>query len=293
MEKLPSIENIKINDYILERICQLEERYHNYIKKINELDEKNKRLFLMAIKEIELETTQLMESQDTILTRMNIKKPGKSSIDAISELVMKGKKLTLEELNRIHDYLINGTEDDKEENHGYRRHEVQVYSIEYINKIQNGRIKREPKILNDKYIPPKPENIEKYTQDVLDYLNDDKSAQTTDTIFIKPFIVHALISILQPFGNGNTRLARLVQYSKIHEMTNKLFPDSKFDQPLLFLSENYKLTRGDYREKISNIANKQDNDSWIAWLNYNLNMVEERLGILERSIDSKLRMMKY
>ena len=85
--------------------------------------------------------------------------------------------------------------------------------------------------------------------------------------------MHALVAYIQPFGNGNTRLARVLQHGKIWHMTNTRL-DKELELPILYLSKHYLQSRPQYRELISKIANNQD---WNSWINYNLNMTDENL----------------
>lgn len=44
--------------------------------------------------------------------------------------------------------------------------------------------------------------------------------------------------------------------------------------PTLYLSKNYRQTRGQYRSLIRDLATTRD---WNSWFNYNLNMIDEQL----------------
>ena len=282
MDNLLKIENIKLKDnvkYELKEVCK---RYDNYIQELINLEPEKLNAILRYIRYTELEETQLMESVSRDTVRLNILLSDITSIDKISSIFEKNRNLTIEEIDILHSYLIKGTDDDKEENHGYRKKEVIVSGIDYDLRIINGIVTRVPKEGKDIYLPPK---------SILDYLNNDTITNETDTIFTKPFITHALIAILQPFGNGNTRIARLIQNGKIMEMTNDIYKEKiVFERPILCLSQNYKNTKGDYREKISKIAQAKDenqqNEAWNEWILYNLYMTEEQLNRIEYILEN-------
>ena len=130
---------------------------------------------------------------------------------------------------------------------------------------------------NIQYMPPDYKELDELITYTLDYLNENNT--NFDNLFLKPLIVHALIAYLQPFGNGNTRVARVIQHGKICKSTNELY-NANFEYPTLYLSERYLLTRGQYRNLIKDISIEKDNDSWNRWFKYNLNLLGEQLNYI-------------
>lgn len=295
MRMILDVGKIKLNDVVRYELYDVEARYDAYIKELINLEPEKLKRVLQYIKVTELEKTQVMESVPKSTAQINIENAKTTSIDEISKIIIKKENLTLEEIDFLHSFLIEGTRDDIEKNHGFRKMDVRVSGMEFDEYIENGKIVRKARETDDIYIPPKSSEITIYMQMILDYLNNDDDKLETDTALIKPFIVHALIAILQPFGNGNSRLSRLIQHGKLLWMTNHLYEDIFFEKPILCLSENYEYSRYEYRANIANIAKSKSqeelNAAWNKWFLYNLYMAGEQLNVMEKSLE-KIKKVK-
>ena len=101
--------------------------------------------------------------------------------------------------------------------------------------------------------------------------------------FYKPIVEHFFIAALQPFGNGNTRLARLLEYGKIFELTREKI-DSKLNSPALYMSKNYLLTGNVYRDLISLVVQDPSQENIDRWFKYNLNAIDEQLYYCDNKV---------
>lgn len=267
-----NVKNLKIYDNTLFHLEDTKEKYKEYIDKLLTLDAKKLKYFLLNLKNREIINNQEAELEESFLLELFKLTQRKDSID-ITMKHFEDNSLDKIELQKIHRVVIKGSTDDIVNNYDYRSDNdkwVGHYGTNGQQRVD--------------YYPPDHNDIDELINITLDYLNN--SNERTDEfndIFIKPFIVHALIAYIQPFGNGNTRLARVIQHGKICKMTNEIY-DTEFATPTIYLSKNYLLTRRQYRDLIKNIAVNKDNDSWNKWFNYNLNMVDEQVYYLDTQV---------
>jgi len=271
MEALEGIKNIKIFDNIMFHLDDCYKEYQRYMGLLDGLSLKELGTFLQILRKNELVNNQETENEPSLLMEMTAQIDKTNSVQMMADLVNSGRDITLDDVKKIHQRLLRGTSDDIEKNYKYRDFPVTVSRIENSESVLE-------------YLPPDSEEIIPYMEYLLDYLNDDTGLQM-ETVFIKPMIAHAYISILQPFGNGNTRIARLIQYGKIFDLTNKYF-GKNYPHPIMYLSKNYLITRGNYRGNISNIAKMHNDESWNKWFNYNLNRIDDQLYYLINNLNN-------
>ena len=266
------MKNLKIYDSTLLHLNECEEKYLDYMKLLDNLDPELLLCFLSALKQKEVIDTQENENQDLLFVSLDDISHDMNSLDYLGKLISDKEKFTLDNLKELHNLSIRGTTSDFEENKSYRNIDVEV-----------GKIIDGVKIIS--YIPPHHEEVTQLVQATLDYLNNDDNL--FDNILIKPLIAHAALAYIQPFRDGNTRLARLVQHGKIFDLTNKKF-EKNYNLPIMYLSKNYKLNRG-YRRNIGLISVNKDNDSWNYWFKYNCNMIDEQLYYLDNQLKVMLK----
>ena len=177
-----------------------------------------------------------------------------NAINCLCDIVDKQELLTKEDLITVHNCLTK-------KNDSFRKKDsifVGSFSIKGLKIID--------------YVPINSSEIESSVTELLNFLNNNNE----DNPFLKPFIFHAILSIMQPFDNGNTRTAKVFQHVKIHELTNKL-NDFKLEKPVIFLFDNYLITKGQYRYLLKELANNGDNELWNKWFKYNLYMADEQI----------------
>lgn len=274
MEALDQIKDIKISDNIKLHVDDSMEQYYNYIKLLENLSEKELKAFLRTLMKSELINNQEKENEPSLLMEFESELEKNTSIEMLANIINKKKNITLEDIIKIHKKLLLGTSDDQEKNYPYRYYPTKV-----------GRMEGNVEIIS--YIPPLPDEVILYMEQILEYYNNDSNIDSLD-VFLRPIIIHAYLVLLQPFGNGNSRLARLIQYGKIFELTNKFF-QKDFKIPIMYLSKNYLISGRTYRGYIGRIAEFHNDDVWNKWFQYNLNMIDEQLYYLKNNLESYCR----
>ena len=218
------VADIRLTERTLDHLDYTFEEYQNYLKTINELDDNKMKLFLKTIKNREIVNNQETEMEESFMVELYNISRRKDSIDIVTQILEDGY-ITKEELKKLHRVVIKGSSDDIPSNYNYREdNEKWVGSFDSTG----------GKIID--YMPPDYKDIDSLIKQTLNYLNKNIGDKNLDHTFIKPFIVHALIAYIQPFGNGNTRLARVLQHGKIWQMTNE---NTEFNMymPTIYLSK--------------------------------------------------------
>lgn len=278
MEIIKGVTNLKVYDNTLFHLEDIEKAYTTYLDKLlkSGLSAKTIGLLLQVLKNRELLNTQQAEQENSFLISIYQMSQRKNSIDTMVKYLHGKDRLTSKQFQELHKMAIEGTSDDIKENYPYRTDNEKWVGSYGTNGSRN-----------IDYMPPDYNDIPELADYILEFLSND-STNLFDNVFIKPFAAHALIAYLQPFGNGNTRVARLLQHGYIWKGSMEKY-NLKLESPALFLSENYLMTRQYYRVLLKNIAVEKDNDAWNKWFIYNLNMVDEQLYKITNDLDEYVR----
>ncbi len=293
-ELLQSIEQLDLSklDWIIEDISL---QYQAYLKNLHELPLEERKQFLNIAWFDEMIANQAMEGETkkgTYLQFMENERKGKKMMSKYTNITLHAGRLQIRDFQRLHSMLLKGTSLEKNKNYSLRSDDQKW--VGYMG--ENGY----PKI---QYIPPRSNKIKDCLEKILVYMNNKENVGTKENpsrlyqtfeqepskfaypIFIKPTITHVLLSILQPFDDGNTRLARLMQDVQIYQETNRLFnikPITKL--PYISLSQQYYQRGVAYRDNIAKIAQNPSNDTWKQFIYMNLGCIEDELNSLQKSL---------
>lgn len=111
------------------------------------------------------------------------------------------------------------------------------------------------------YIPPEPQEIEKYFSNFEKYIHFDEK-----DYLVQLAIIHAQFEIIHPFWDGNGRTGRIL-------MPLFLYYKKVLHLPMFYLSEYFELHRDEYYSRLKNIS--QNND-WEGWINFFLIATEKQ-----------------
>ena len=111
------------------------------------------------------------------------------------------------------------------------------------------------------YIPPEPQEIEKYFSEFENYIHFDEK----DSL-VQLAIVHAQFEIIHPFWDGNGRTGRIL-------MPLFLYYKKVLHSPMFYLSEYFELHRDEYYERLQNVSKNND---WEGWISFFLIAVEKQ-----------------
>ena len=278
MEMISSIRNLHVYDTTLQHFNDTEQVYLEYLKKLEALTNQALFYFLSTLKNRELVNNQETENENSFLIELYKMSHKTTSIDTIVK-ILEDRDIDEKAFVALHKIIIKGTSDDDPKNYHFRKDNdkwVGTFNIDGSKDID--------------YQPPEYTEIKDYVEYILDYLAS-KNVDINDNVFLKPLIAHAIIAYLQPFGNGNTRFARLIQHGIIWRNTNMKW-NFDFKLPAIYVSKNYALTRGQYRQTLRDLSITKSDDDWNKWFKYNLNMFDEQLYMLNNNLDEYQYMLK-
>lgn len=122
---------------------------------------------------------------------------------------------------------------------------------------------------------------------MMDFLRAwEKYIEFDDTDFLlQTAVVHAQFELIHPFKDGNGRIGRIL-------IPLFLFFKKKLSQPMFYLSEYLEANRDEYYERLRNISEQQDWNSWIAFFLKAVTIQAGENGTRVRKIMVLYEMMK-
>lgn len=276
------VNELKISSNVDSELSYVTERYFDYLEELKNLVERDgfseatQDAFLLRMKSRDIRENHLIEKEDSLLIDMylSLSKPN------VTDRVIKrdGKPLTVRTLKSYHHLLLEGTSSAEDINNYVRKNNeafVGTYNLDGSKNIQ--------------YMPVDYHDACKALALLAEYYNNNTLINISD-IFKKPFLFHALVACLQVFRDGNTRFARVLQHTKIWELTNvhnmELDNGSiHLKMPALYLTSPYKLYRGQYREIISSLVVDNKDEDWNNWILFNLYRADEALFKAENELE--------
>ena len=210
------LENIKIYDSTKERLREIWKEIDEYIDRLScySIDAQNIFLEDYLIKEI-------VASDDI---ENELYSPG--IIKLYSEDFFKQTKIdlnflkTLNKVVRAKDRIL--TEDEFEKIRKEKNKDITYF--EYLEDTKNdleGNFRNkivwigngDEGIEHAFHIPPKPDEIQDYINDFIEFYNTDSNDDLNDPI-VKAALIHAIFIKIHPFANGNGRVARILKGRK-------------------------------------------------------------------------------
>ena len=276
MEALDKIRDYNLDSNTVSHLDDTLDNYKMYLKKLSGLAPFHRKMFLSTLERNEIINNQEMEHENPFLVQLSLASENgvkKSSIAVMTDSIINNQPLTIRKLQQLHRLIIRGSEDDIERNYPIR------YFDTYVYEVINGRDKVS-------YFAPSPEEIRLYLKDMIKFLSE--SGKEEKDVLLNSIILHFYISALQPFGNGNTRLARLVEYGSIFKLSRDIL-GFKIKAPALYASASYLQTRKMYRDSIADLVNYPNDDSFNKFVNYNLNTMDEQLYFNNNVLDKKIK----
>ncbi len=260
-----SIFSLELNSKTKNEILYTKEEYLEFISLLETLEPESYKILETALKDDEILYSHSMETDDNAKKKLveSMVDPSvrKDSIKYITDKKLINGKLTIFNIKKVHSILMTGISVDQDGNKNFR-----VTDDIFVGYYENNK-----KVIQ--YLPPKSHDIDFFMKEALTLLNDPEVNRMEEYLFVHPAIIHALIAIIQPFDDGNTRTSRVVNYSMLLDYTNKMFQKS-FKLPIIYLSRSYSAFREQYRSLLANLAIDPSNENWNKWINFNMFMVQ-------------------
>jgi Fic family protein len=125
------------------------------------------------------------------------------------------------------------------------------------------------------YIPPEPQRISEYIDNLEQYINGNYEDQLD--ILIRAGIIHAQFETIHPYLDGNGRLGRIL-------IILYLLDNNIISKPSFFLSEELEKNKFKYYGLLNHLRN--DNPQWYNWLEFFLNSATKQA---DRYVDKLLK----
>lgn len=236
------------------------EIYNDLLNEINELGDYLKNKYLLTLKNADLIDNQTIEKENPFLISLYSTITNKNAIDILID--NPNLKLTKEQLLEIHKQLLTGT--SSENKIGLRTN-----NLKFVGTWNNNE-------RNIQYFPILEKNIDEAINKLIQLYNSNTDNTDIYNSILNPIIYHGLISTLQLFKDGNTRLARLIQHAELWKQTNKIV-DNPIDLPVIYASRQYYAYRDEYRNLIKNIAINSNEETWNNWIKFNLKRIQDNI----------------
>lgn len=260
-----SNKNKNMNEYITEL-------YEEYIYELDSLDEETLKKYLRVLKNADVRDNQILENVDSFLISLYLESEKIHAIDN----ALKKDKITEKDISSLHAKLLKGTTNDT--NTSYRNHNrsyVGYYDTEKCDQVIN-------------FFPLDYREIDSAMKEFTDYFNEEENDKTK--LFIKPFTVHGIISSLQVFEDGNTRLGRLLQNVKLYRQTNDML-GKNYNKPIIYITKQYFPQRVTYRSLIEEMAKNPDDDNINRWTGFNIDQAMSAITMANDNVQ-KIKYLK-
>lgn len=257
--------------------------YTEYIGKIGNLTTKQLTTYLRTMRAQELIDNQNLDNEDSfMITAYNLTNKN-TSIKVLEKIFSDEEPIKVKDLNFLHSKVIEGTKADKPENHGFRNPERIGDDSTWV-----GHFDPEGKKVVE-YMPVPSKDVIYDMENLCNYINSNDNQDYN--LFVKPILIHGWLAVSQPFNDGNTRTARLLQYGELWKQTNKKY-NLQFKEPAFYFSRKYLLYRESYRELIKELAVQDNNEAMNRWIRFNANMIAEELNTTDKKIDNFKKLIK-
>ncbi len=261
-----SVFKIKLGQNVINELDYTLAEYQDHMENIDSINRNNYKIYNEAMRLNEILYTHSMELHSTekqLLVEGVVNYNSKNdSIRYLTEIFLKKGNLTILNIKRLHSILMNGVSFDEEKNKKFRvNDDIFVGYYENNNKVVQ-------------YIPPKSSDIDFSMMEVLTYINDPDSDLYSYNLFLQPIICHALVAILQPFDDGNTRVSRILHYVTTLKNTNDVC-NKDYHYPIIYLSHSFYPFQKQYRDLIQQIALDPSSDNWNKWIMFNLHSIQD------------------
>lgn len=250
------------------------ELYEDYLKEILGYSKETQEEILKALMNSEIIDNHTLERENVNFLRIYNETHHSTAIRYLARRLLKdGTPLNDAIIKKAHEILMRGTSNESIINEGFRTN-----NHHYVGYIEENK-----PVIN--YFPISYDDIKESITLLCKYFNTPITKE--EELFIKPFIMHGLIAVLQTFEDGNTRLARCFQHITLQDITNKTIGTTdNFELPLpaIYFSKNYVPYRNEYRELLANIALNPNNEAWNEWISFNLHKMQDRIFANEESL---------
>ncbi len=240
----------------------------------------NELSFLKELRRQESINNQIVEGIEPFLIQMYYNSNFPSATILANSKKIKNSTATINDLYDIHYILLKGLKKANESFQYKRLHNNYFVGTTNYN------------ITEIDYYALDIDYIDLALEFLLEIYNMTKIEIESD-IFIQPIILEILVSALQCFPDGNTRLARILKTTQIWNLTNN---NLKFNTkiPSLYTSEAIQILnkRSNMRQLINILAINPNEETFNEYINDSLEIIDEQIMLNQNRVEKCFRSIK-
>lgn len=259
LDSLKNLENVLTDEKVTDLNEYCLDLYSSYLDDLFlRVSDEVRESYLNRLRIDEVIKNQKMENEDPFVTSVYMNLQNEFGIDR----ALKTDKYDLDSILEIYKLLIRYTDSDTKDIH------FRDNNTKFVGTNINGDRRIQ-------YFPIDYKKVPLVMQAICDFINGDMF-ESEKLVFIKPIIVHGLITAFQPFNDGNSRLARVIMHDLIYKLSKK-YGLTNFDLPVVYTSKASMAFRDNYRAYIKNLVIHHDKKAWTRWIEFNLSNIETSL----------------
>lgn len=258
------VDKIRLDPNLLLHLEDTNQQFEKYFQKLAQY--KNISIVYFWIDSLFRELTESNQMEGDI--------PPKLALD--KNVFFDSFQMSRERINSIHKF-VSGTQGGED----WRESNVVISGIEAGKE----------KIF---FVPPESKNVPLFMDDFIRIYRDNDIKLINSNPFLKSALMHLLFIKIHPYTDGNGRTARMIQNIKFTELLNNMY-GTKLRLSPLNLSQNFKLNKSTYAERLNDVPFSKDEDMNPAlnrWLDYVLMMADEQLYYVEGKLDRNTDFLK-
>ena len=274
------LEKLVITNKLYEHIDYTNDLLMEYLEEVKELNQIESALsqFLRALRIGDVVDNQRLASENSFLIGLYTQLTRETAMGKLIKYAKSGIQIDGKDIFELHNTLLCGTS-------SWEVSSIRTDNSKFIGKFVDGK-----RIID--YFPIDYVDVKEAADKISSLYNDRLCDDRFNNVFLQPFIIHGLLSGLQIFNDGNTRMGRIMQHALMWQLINER-TNFYFDYPVIYATRSYYPVRIQYRNDIAKLVVDGDNDAWNNWFSFNLDRIEDSIYLGRENVKTLKRKMDY
>lgn len=280
LDMLDKINELELSENLQLHLEYTEDMLEMYLRDIQNLKDCKPGLneFLKGLKVNDVVDNQGFEYENTFLVALYSQIPNETAMERLIKFQNTNHDLTDRDIFSLHNTLLYGTLSQGERS-------IRTKNDKFVGKFEDGE-----RLVD--YFPIDYRDVWEAARQITKLYNTKLDGELYDNVLFKPFLIHGLVSALQIFNDGNTRMGRIMQHALIWKLINDK-TEFNFDLPPVYATRSYYPYRYEYREKIANLVKNNDQGAWDDWFEFNLYRIEDAIDVGRENARILKRKIEY
>lgn len=274
------LDSLDVFDSVFLHIEYVDTLLKEYLEEIESLGNDNNGVteYLRALRVGDVVDNQNLENKNSFLIGLYSKITRETAMGQLIKFANNGRIVTNSDFFDIHHILLAKTSSSGIDS-------IRTDNDKFVGRIVDGKPEFD-------YFPIDCSDIMEATDRIINLYNNRLSEEIFDNVYLQPFLIHGLLSGLQIFSDGNTRMGRIMQHALIWQLINEK-TNFNFNMPPIYATRSYYPVRFQYRKEIADLVNDGSNKNWNAWFDFNLDRIEDSISAGCENIKTLKRKNKY